>query len=224
MIDLKNDWTEILREDFESESYQKLRKFLKEAYDTTIVYPDMYDIYNALRLTSYKDTKVVILGQDPYHGPNQAHGLAFSVKTNEKFPPSLLNIFKEINREFSYPIPKRNGNLTPWAEQGVLLLNTVLTVEQHKPNSHIGRGWENLTDSIIRNLNDREDPIVFLLWGTFARSKKDIITSPQHIVFETTHPSPLAAHAGFSGSDCFLNANKALEKMGKTPINWQIKD
>lgn len=224
MIDLKNDWTEILKPDFESESYQKLREFLKYAYKNTTVYPDMYDIYNALRLTSYEDTKVVILGQDPYHGPGQAHGLAFSVQTVGKFPPSLQNIFKELNKEFGYEIPKTNGNLTSWAKQGVLLLNTLLTVEEYKPSSHMKRGWEELTDSIINHLNNRENPMVFLLWGTFARSKKALITNPKHIVLETTHPSPLSAYGGFLGSNCFKNANEELVKMGYEPINWQIKD
>lgn len=184
----------------------------------------MYDIYNALRLTSYEDTKVVILGQDPYHGPGQAHGLAFSVQTIGKFPPSLQNIFKELNKEFGYEIPKTNGNLTSWAKQGVLLLNTLLTVEEYKPSSYMKRGWEELTNSIINHLNNRENPMVFLLWGTFARSKKALITNPKHIVLETTHPSPLSAYGGFLGSNCFKNANEELVKMGYEPINWQIKD
>lgn len=224
MVDLKNDWTEILAKDFAKESYQKLRTFLTEGYATRKVYPDKYDIYNALRTCSYKDTKVVILGQDPYHGPGEAHGYAFSTRLVGKFPPSLRNIFKELNSEFGYPIPTKNGNLIPWAEQGVLLLNTLLTVDEYKPLSHMKRGWEELTDSIIAYLNERKEPIVFLLWGNFARSKKTQITSPQHVILETTHPSPLSAHAGFLGSNCFKEANDNLVKMGYDPINWQIKD
>ena len=181
----------------------------------------MYDIFNALKYTPYEDVKVVILGQDPYHGPGQAHGLCFSVKKGVEPPPSLKNIFKEIEAELNIPTPP-HGELTDWAKQGVLLLNTVLTVRQGMPNSHKAKGWEILTDRIIELLNARTEPIVFLLWGANARSKKKLITNPAHLVLETVHPSPLSAYNGFFGCRHFSKCNEILEKSGQTPIDWNL--
>ncbi len=219
MFSLGNDWDEILAEEFHSDYYLKLREFLKVEYSTQRVYPPMNDIYNALRYTSYSDTKVVILGQDPYHGYGQAHGLCFSVQPEVKFPPSLQNIFKELNSEIGMPMPK-TGELTGWAKQGVLLLNTTLTVREGMPQSHKGRGWEILTDRIISKLNDKATPTVFMLWGGNARAKKILITNRAHLVLECAHPSPLSAYAGFFGCDHFLKANRFLENHGIEPINW----
>ena len=179
----------------------------------------MNDIYNALRYTSYKDTKVVILGQDPYHGEGQAHGLCFSVKEGVKFPPSLQNIFKELNSEYGMPIPK-SGELTGWAKQGVLLLNTTLTVREGQPQSHKGKGWEILTDKIVSYINEKNSPVVFILWGSNARAKKSLITNPLHLVLECAHPSPLSAYAGFFGCNHFVLANDFLSKNNFSEINW----
>ncbi|MDU7966084.1 MAG: uracil-DNA glycosylase, partial [Paeniclostridium sordellii] len=179
MINIGNDWDELLKGEFEKPYYLELREFLKNEYSTKIIYPNMYDIFNALKYTSYKDTKVLILGQDPYHGENQAHGLAFSVKPGVKTPPSLLNMYKELNSEYGCFIPN-NGFLVPWTEQGVLLLNTALTVRAHEANSHKGKGWEVFTDNIIKLLNERHDPVIFVLWGNNARSKKKLIDTQKH--------------------------------------------
>ncbi len=223
MIDLENDWNELLKDEFEKEYYLNLREFLKKEYNTHTVYPNMYDIFNALKYTSYKQTKVVILGQDPYHGENQAHGLAFSVQPKVKIPPSLLNMYKELNSDIGCFIPN-NGYLVPWANQGVLLLNTVLTVRSGEPNSHKGKGWEIFTDKIIKLLSERQDPIIFVLWGANARKKKDFIDLNKHYVLEAPHPSPLSASRGFFGCGHFSKINNILESLKKTPIDWQIQN
>ncbi|WP_195945505.1 uracil-DNA glycosylase [Paraclostridium bifermentans] len=221
MVNIGNDWDEILKGEFEKPYYLKLREFLKEEYKNNIIYPDMHDIFNALKYTSYKDTKVLILGQDPYHGENQAHGLAFSVKPGVKTPPSLLNMYKELKSEFECFIPN-NGFLVPWTKQGILLLNTALTVRAHEANSHKGKGWETFTDHIIETLNLREDPVIFVLWGNNARSKKKLIDTNRHYIIESAHPSPLSASRGFFGSKPFSQVNDILIKLGKEPIDWQI--
>lgn len=223
MVKLGNDWDEKIGREFEKEYYLKLRNFLKEEYTSHTVFPDMYDLFSALKATPYSKVKVVILGQDPYHEPGQAHGMAFSVKPGVQIPPSLLNMYKEINLEFGYPVPK-TGFLMKWAEQGVLLLNTVLTVRSGEANSHQNKGWEIFTDEIIRQLNARRDGIVFLLWGNNAKKKKELITNPQHYILETVHPSPLSASRGFMGCGHFKKANEFLISNLKSPIDWQIKD
>ena len=217
----KNDWAQLLDDELKEPYYQELRKFLIDEYSTKKIFPNMYDIFNALHFTSYADTKVVILGQDPYHEPGQAHGLSFSVLPNVPPPPSLMNIFKELRDDLGCFIPN-NGCLKPWAEQGVLLLNAVLTVRAHAANSHRGHGWEIFTDRIIRLLNDHERPLAFILWGRPARSKKNMITNPRHFIVESAHPSPLSASGGFFGSRPFSRVNKFLESIGETPIDWQI--
>jgi uracil-DNA glycosylase len=216
-----NDWAEYLNDELQQPYYQKLRQFLINEYRTRRVYPDMYSIFNALHYTGYAATKVVILGQDPYHGPGQAHGLSFSVQPGVQPPPSLLNIFKELETDLGCTVPN-NGCLKPWAEQGVLLLNTVLTVREHAANSHHGQGWEIFTDKIISLLNAREKPLAFILWGGPARRKKTMITSPQHLIVESAHPSPLSAYGGFFGSRPFSRVNSFLESTGQEPINWQL--
>lgn len=223
MVRFGNDWDNKIGSEFEKEYYLNLRRFLKEEYANTTVYPDMYDLFSALKETPFSKVKVVILGQDPYHEPNQAHGMAFSVKPGVAIPPSLLNMYKEINAELGCPIPQ-SGYLLPWAKQGVLLLNTVLTVRAGQANSHHGKGWEIFTDEIIRQLNMRNDPVVFLLWGNNARAKKELITNPRHYVLETVHPSPLSASRGFMGCGHFKKANEILISCLKSPIDWQIKD
>lgn len=222
MVTFGNDWDEILKDEFEKEYYKKLRKFLIEEYKTRVIYPKMENIFSALKLTSYKETKVLILGQDPYHGPNQAHGLAFSVNPGVKIPPSLLNMYKELKAELGLEIPN-NGYLIPWTEQGVLLLNTTLTVRAGEANSHSGMGWEIFTDNVIKHLNDREDPVIFVLWGNNARKKKSYITNKQHFILEGPHPSPLSASRGFFGCDHFKKINEILRNIGKKEIDWQIK-
>lgn len=219
---LKNDWHELLKDEFEQEYYQQLRKHLIQEYRTRTIYPDMYDIFNALHFTSYQDVKVVILGQDPYHGPNQAHGLSFSVKPGVPAPPSLQNIFKELQSDLGCRIPN-HGYLKKWAEQGVLLLNTSLTVRAGQANSHAQIGWHQFTDKVIATLSQRQDPVVFILWGKNAQAKQSII-SPQHFIIKSVHPSPLSAHAGFFGSKPFSKANNFLVSQGKEPIDWQIED
>lgn len=218
---LKNDWAERIGDEFAKPYYKELRQFLIEEYRTRTVYPDMYDIFNALHYTSYADTKVCILGQDPYHGPGQAHGLSFSVKPGVPPPPSLQNIFKELHADLGCPIPD-HGCLEHWARQGVLLLNTVLTVRRGEANSHRGRGWEQFTDRVIEELNARERPVVFILWGRPARAKKVMIDTERHFVIESAHPSPLSAHYGFFGSRPFSRANEFLRQAGMTPIDWAL--
>ena len=223
MVKLENEWDELLKNEFSKEYYLRLRGFLKKEYSTRTIYPDMYDIFNALKWTSYNNVKVVILGQDPYHGPGQAHGLAFSVRKGIDIPPSLLNMYKELQAELGCYIPN-NGYLEKWARQGVLLLNTALTVRAGAANSHRGAGWEQFTDRVIELLNEREKPVIFLLWGANARAKKALITNPAHRIFEAPHPSPLSAHRGFFGCGHFKSANDELVKMGETPIDWQIEN
>ncbi len=221
MVNIGNEWDELLKGEFDKEYYQRLRSFLAKAYKTRTVYPDMYDIFNALKLTSYNDVSVVVIGQDPYHGEGQAHGLSFSVKRGIEPPPSLKNIFKEIYDELGIEIPK-HGELTKWAKQGVLLLNAVLTVYAGEANSHKNMGWEIFTDRVIELLNKREKPMVFLLWGANARQKKKLITNPAHKILETVHPSPLSAYSGFFGCGHFAEANAFLKSVGQTPIDWAL--
>ncbi len=218
-----NDWDEILDKEFDKEYYQKLRLFLDEQYKNNIIYPNKQNIYSALRLTPYANTKVLILGQDPYHEQNQAHGLAFSVNKGIAIPPSLLNIYKEMHDDIDTYVPN-NGYLIKWAKQGVLLLNTVLTVEAHKANSHSQKGWENLTDEIIKSLNNKTEPMVFILWGRNARNKKKYITNPRHLIIESAHPSPLSAYNGFFGSKPFSKTNDFLTQNNISPIDWQIEN
>lgn len=223
MVHIGNDWDDILKEEFKKEYYLRLRQFLIREYRSRMIYPDMYDIFNALKYTPYEKVKAVILGQDPYHEPGQAHGLAFSVRPGVPQPPSLINIFRELQDDLGIPAPPRdNGCLTPWAEQGVLLLNTVLTVREHQANSHHGKGWEMLTDKIISLLNDRNAPVVFILWGGNARRKKDLITNGKHLILEGAHPSPLSAYRGFFGGRYFSRTNRFLESVGEGAIDWDI--
>ena len=219
MVNLGNDWDEILKDEFEKPYYKALRQFLKQEYSTRRVYPDMHDIFNALKYTSFKDTKVVIIGQDPYHGVGQAHGLCFSVKKGVEPPPSLKNIFKELERDIGKQIPD-HGELTDWARQGVLLLNAVLTVREGQPTSHAKMGWETFTDRVISELNKKETPIVFLLWGAYAQRKAEIITNPIHKKLVSVHPSPLSASRGFFGCKHFSKTNTLLQNAGLEKINW----
>lgn len=222
MVNIGNEWDSLLKDEFKKEYYLKLRAFLAKEYKERTIYPHMNDIFNALRYTSYSDVKAVILGQDPYHGEGQAHGLCFSVKKGVEPPPSLKNIFKEINAELGCSIPN-HGELTSWANQGVLLLNTVLTVRSGEANSHKGMGWEIFTDKVIELLNMRDDPIVFLLWGANARAKTSIITNPKHKILTCAHPSPLSAYNGFWNCGHFKVCNEFLIENGKEPIDWEIK-
>lgn len=220
---IHNSWQTILTDEFEKEYYQKLRNFLKKEYTTQKIHPDMYHIYEALELTPYEKVKVVILGQDPYHGVNQAHGLSFSVQPGVKIPPSLNNIYKELQSDLGIS-PVKHGNLVSWAKQGVLLLNTVLTVREGQAYSHRGKGWEILTDKIIEKLNEREKPIIFILWGKPAQEKMKMIDKSRHIILTSAHPSPLSAHRGFLGSKPFSKTNDALMALGETPIDWQLPE
>jgi uracil-DNA glycosylase len=225
MVNIGNDWDELLAPEFEKPYYKQLRRFLKSEYASGTVYPHMNDIFNALRYTAYKDVRAVILGQDPYHGPNQAHGLCFSVQKGVDKPPSLQNIFKEIyselHEETGFEIPQ-DGWLAPWTEQGVLLLNTVLTVRAGQANSHKGMGWEQLTDRIIELIDEKTEPTVFLLWGANARAKKALLRNPNHLILESPHPSPLSAHNGFFGCGHFKKANDFLSSRNLTAIDWSI--
>lgn len=221
MVKFENDWDELLSHQFDAPYYLKLREFLISEYKTCIVYPSMYHIFDALKLTSYTDTKVVIIGQDPYHEVGQANGLAFSVNKGIKLPPSLRNIFQEIENEYKIKM-SGSGDLTPWAKQGVLLLNNVLTVRGGEANSHKHQGWEIFTDEIIRLLNVRKDPVVFVFWGNNAKSKMSLVTGKQHLVLASAHPSPFSAYYGFFGNGHFIKINEFLVKNGKNPINWQL--
>lgn len=221
MVTFENDWDEVLQGEFEKEYYQRLRKILAHEYRTQTIYPDMHDIFNALKYTYYSGAKVVLLGQDPYHGRGQAHGLSFSVRKGIPVPPSLRNIFLEIHSDLGLPIPS-HGELTSWAKQGVLLLNTVLTVRAGSPNSHKDLGWQTFTDHVVEQLNRREKPLVFLLWGANARRKRELITNPNHRILEAAHPSPFSAQNGFFGCRHFSKANAFLEQTGQQPIDWQI--
>ena len=219
MVNIGNDWDQLLKDEFNKEYYLSLREFLKAEYLSRKIYPPMHDIFNALKYTSYENSRVVILGQDPYHGEGQAHGLCFSVKRGVPLPPSLKNIFKELKDDLNIDAPD-SGELVGWAKQGVLLLNTTLTVREGAPQSHKGRGWEILTDKIISLMNEKERPVVFILWGGNARSKKALITNPNHLVLECAHPSPLSAYAGFFGSRHFSKANEFLKFKGEPEIDW----
>ena len=222
MIDFGNDWNEYLREELNKEYYQNLRKFLAYEYEHYTVYPNMYDIFNAYKYTAYKDIKVVILGQDPYHNPGQAHGLAFSVQKGIEAPPSLKNIYKELQDELNF-IPPNHGCLTEWAQKGIFLLNTALTVRAHQANSHAGKGWELFTDETIRIINRKTTPVVFLLWGGNARSKAKLIDNPIHLVLQCAHPSPLSAYNGFFGCGHFKKAQEFLAKNGVS-LDWSLKN
>ncbi|MBQ2245826.1 MAG: uracil-DNA glycosylase [Selenomonadales bacterium] len=217
----QNDWAPLLEAEMQKDYYQKLRTILIKEYKTRTIYPDMYDIFNAMHYTPYDKVKVVILGQDPYHGPRQAHGLSFSVLPGVDAPPSLVNIFKELESDLGCRVPN-HGCLKHWAEQGVLLLNTVLTVREYQANSHQGIGWEEFTDHIITLLNQRKEPMVFILWGRPAQRKQSMITNPDHLVITSPHPSPLSAYRGFFGSRPFSKANEFLAKHGMAPIDWQL--
>ncbi len=221
MVNIGNDWDEILKELFESEKYLSIRKFLAKEYSEREIYPSMYDIFNAFKITPYKSIKAVILGQDPYHEPNQAHGLCFSVKEGIKLPPSLVNIYKEIKSDVGIVEPT-SGNLTKWANEGILLLNTTLTVRRGQANSHKDCGWTWFTDEVIKLLSKRDEPIVFILWGGNARSKKPLIDKSKHFIIESAHPSPLSAYNGFFGSKPFSKTNEFLKGIGVSPINWDL--
>ena len=218
-----NDWDTLLKEEYSKEYFKKLDEFIIKEYKEKTCYPKMSEIFNAFLNTSYDDVKVVILGQDPYHGEGEAEGLAFSVKKGINKPPSLVNIFTELKSDLGYDIPK-NGSLLPWAKQGVLLLNTSLTVVKDTPKSHSGKGWEIFTDEIIKLINKKTTPVVFILWGSDARNKKSLITNKIHYIIESPHPSPLSAYRGFFGSKPFSKTNEFLKKNGIKEIDWQIKD
>lgn len=222
MVNIGNEWDALLSGEFEKEYYKRLRAILAHEYKTRTIYPDMYDIFNALRYTSYSDVKAVIIGQDPYHGEGQAHGLCFSVRRGVEPPPSLKNIFKEIQSELGIE-PTDCGELTCWARQGVLLLNTVLTVRAGEANSHKNIGWETFTDRVIEILNERERPIVFLLWGANARRKAELVINPVHRILTSAHPSPLSAYNGFFGCGHFKACNDFLISRGEEPIDWSVK-
>ena len=217
-----NDWDIVLESEFKKEYFYNLLKFVQGEYARKVVFPPKKEVFKAFRYTPYKNVKVVILGQDPYHGEGEAEGLSFSVKEGIKKPPSLNNIFKELHDDLGCSIPA-SGSLVPWAKQGVLLLNTVLTVIKDKAASHKGIGWETFTDEVIKKINEHETPVVFILWGSFARSKKQLITNPKHLIIESAHPSPLSAYNGFFGSKPFSRTNEFLIKNNLKPIDWSIK-
>ena len=221
MAAINNDWLDALKGEFSKPYYKKLFETVNQEYRTHRVYPPADDIFNAFHLTPLKDVKVVILGQDPYHGDGQAEGLSFSVKPGVDIPPSLVNIYQELHDDLGCTIPS-HGNLVKWAEQGVLLLNTVLTVRAHQANSHRGIGWEEFTDAAIMALNNQDRPIVFILWGAPAQRKEKMLTNPQHLILKAPHPSPLAAYRGFFGSRPFSQTNEFLKEHGIEPIDWQI--
>lgn len=223
MVHIGNSWDDKLSGEFDKDYYLQLREFLKEEYSSRTVYPDMYDIFNALKYTPYEDVRAVILGQDPYHEPGQAHGLCFSVQKGVEIPPSLVNIYRELEADLGIA-PPRHGCLESWARNGVLLLNTVLTVREHAAHSHKGKGWEVFTDHVIRLLNERPEPMVFILWGRPAGRKADLITSPQHEIITGAHPSPLSAYKGFFGGRYFSRTNDFLVRSGSRPIDWRIPE
>lgn len=224
MIKFDNSWDELLAPEFEKEYYRKIHNFLVSEYRNPAypVYPDMHDIFNAMKITDYNKVRVVILGQDPYHGPGQAHGLSFSVRKGITPPPSLVNIFKEYSEDLGYPVPS-SGDLTPWAQNGVLLLNSVLTVRGGQAASHSGIGWQTFTDNIISLLNKREEPVVFILWGNFAKQKAKLITNPRHFIISSAHPSPLSAYNGFFGSKPFSRTNDFFYDVKLPPVNWKLE-
>ena len=217
-----NDWDTVLKSVWESEGFNRFMTKVKKEYDTNTCYPEFDNIFNALKQTSYKDTKIVIIGQDPYHGEGEAHGLSFSVRKGIKLPPSLKNIFKELYDDLGIKNSLTVGDLTPWAKEGVLLLNSVLTVRKDEAASHKDLGWQLLTDHIIKLLNLKETPVVFILWGNFARSKKALITNPRHLIIESAHPSPLSANNGFFGSRPFSKANNFLKKNNIKEVNFKL--
>lgn len=221
MVNIGNEWDELLKEEFKKEYYLKLREFLKAEYSTRRIYPNMYDIFNSLKYTSYSDVKAVIIGQDPYHGAGQAHGLCFSVQKGTAVPPSLQNIYKELYADLGIP-PASHGYLKKWADSGVLLMNAVLTVREGQANSHKGMGWEIFTDKVIELLNNRDKPIVFLLWGGNAKQKMRLITNPKHLILQAAHPSPLSAYNGFFGCRHFSKANEFLTANGMEPVDWRV--
>lgn len=220
-IPIQNNWKTILKKAISTSDYQELREFLKEEYKNQTIFPTMDNIWTAFQWTDYKDVKVVILGQDPYHGAGQAHGLSFSVQPTVKTPPSLVNIYKELENDLGIP-PANHGYLKSWAEQGVFLLNSVLTVREGKAHSHRGKGWEQITDLAIASLNKRKKPIIFILWGAAARKKEALIDTDKHFILTSVHPSPLSAYRGFFGSKPFSKANKILIDSKQTPINWEL--
>lgn len=220
---ITNDWLEPLSSEFRKEYYSQLYNFVKGEYSKTVVYPPAEDIFNAFHFTPLKDVKVLLLGQDPYHNEHQAHGLSFSVQPGQDIPPSLVNIYKELHDDLGCYIPN-NGYLKKWADQGVLLLNTVLTVRAHQANSHQGHGWEQFTDAVIQAVNAQDRPIVYMLWGAPARRKKAMLTNPKHLILEAPHPSPLSAYRGFFGCKHFSKANEFLKASGVEPIDWQIEN
>lgn len=217
-----NNWDIKLKDEFKKEYFTNLMNFIKNEYKTKTIYPKQNEVFNAFRYTDFNNVKVVIIGQDPYHGPNQAEGLSFSVSNEVLKPPSLQNIFKELESDLGIPFPKHNS-LKPWAKQGVLLLNAVLTVEEHKPTSHKDKGWETFTDDVIKIINKKQQPVVFILWGAFARSKKNLITNPKHLIIESAHPSPFSARNGFFGSKPFSRTNEFLRKNNLKEIDWHIE-
>lgn len=219
---IKNQgWQKVLKETFEDDGYKAMWAFLEERYETGIVYPPKEEVYSAFELVDYEDVRVVILGQDPYHGPGQAHGLSFSVQPSVRIPPSLRNMYKELVTDMGVPMPK-DGYLVPWAKQGILMMNAVLTVEQGQAGAHKKIGWHKVTDGVIQKLNERETGIVFVLWGNFAISKKKLITGKQHRIIESAHPSPLSARRGFFGSRPYSTVNAHLKALGQEPIDWRL--
>lgn len=217
-----NNWDTILKEEFEKEYFKELMKFVSQEYKNKTIYPKQSDVFNAFRYTDFDNVKVVILGQDPYHGPNQAEGLSFSVSNDVLKPPSLKNIFKELESDLKIPFPELNS-LKPWAKEGVLLLNAVLTVEEHNPTSHKNHGWETFTDDVIKIINTKTTPVVFILWGSYARNKKSLITNPIHYVIESPHPSPFSAYNGFFGSKPFSKTNAFLKSRGIKEVDWRVE-
>ncbi|MCI8461221.1 MAG: uracil-DNA glycosylase [Bacilli bacterium] len=217
-----NKWDQLLNDEYKKEYFTKLMDFVKQEYKEKTIYPKQNEVFNAFRYTDFNDLKVVILGQDPYHGPNQAEGLSFSVSNSVLKPPSLKNIFKELESDLGIPFPEANS-LKPWAKQGVLLLNAVLTVEEHKPTSHKDKGWETFTDDVIKIINQKEEPVVFILWGAYARNKKALITNPNHYIIESAHPSPFSARNGFFGSKPFSKTNEFLKSKGLKEIDWRVE-
>lgn len=218
---LGNDWDQVLKEELDKDYFKELISFIEEEYSKKIIYPKKSEIFNAFRHTSYENTRVVILGQDPYHGENEAEGLSFSVKIGIRKPPSLNNIFKELNDDLGIPISP-NGSLLKWADEGVLLLNSVLTVEKDKAASHQGKGWEQFTNAVIEKLNEKKSPVVFILWGSYARGKKSLITNKEHFIIESPHPSPFSAYNGFFGSHPFSKTNNFLKSKGLKEIDWDL--
>ncbi len=223
MSAIKNDWLTSIGSEFKKPYYGELYQFVKSEYENGTIYPSSEDIFNAFHFTPLSQVKVVILGQDPYHNVGQAHGLCFSVKPEVDIPPSLVNIYKELQNDLNCYIPN-NGYLEKWAKQGILLLNTVLTVRAHQANSHQGRGWEQFTDAVIRAVNEVDHPVVFLLWGKPAQNKKAMLNNPKHLILEAPHPSPLSAYRGFFGCKHFSKANEYLKNNGLEPIDWQIEN